>query len=238
MNEYYRAYEERYRAVSEAGGDWWGHRPDDARLRESLEKWVCENSLKGKKVIEYACGEGACGIILSSLGCIYRGVDIAPSAVDRTNYHLAEFPGAHADVLDMVRERAAEAGYDAALCVSGLHMLVTDSDRAAFLNNVFHALKPGGCAYFYQEAYRRDAYEGHVESIDQWQRITGLDFNTPQPRIMGEKQVMLKLLPARPRTEAGYRSEMQDAGFEIVCFRELAESDFIPMSAEIKLRRP
>ena len=84
MNEpYYMAYEKRYRAVFEAGADSWGHASCDPILRETLTKWVNENNLSGKKVVEFACGEGACGAILAELGCIYQGYDIAPTAVKK-----------------------------------------------------------------------------------------------------------------------------------------------------------
>ena len=85
MNEpYYKAYEKRYQAVFSAGAERWGHSPDDAVLYNTLKSWVEENHLQGKSIIEYACGEGACGAILSELGCIYHGVDISPSAIEKS----------------------------------------------------------------------------------------------------------------------------------------------------------
>jgi hypothetical protein len=62
MNQkpYYLAYEDRYRAVYDAGIDYWGHSPENTVLYETLKKWVEDNRLQGKKVIEFACGEGAC----------------------------------------------------------------------------------------------------------------------------------------------------------------------------------
>ncbi len=80
---YYTAYEQRYKAVYDAGVERWGHSPDDAELYTTLKKWVTDNHLEGKHVIEFACGEGAAGVILSELGCRYHGLDIAPSALER-----------------------------------------------------------------------------------------------------------------------------------------------------------
>lgn len=71
---YYLAYENRYKKIFEAGADHWGHTPDDEILYATLEKWVYKNNLFGKRIIEFACGEGACGVILSKLGCYYHGV--------------------------------------------------------------------------------------------------------------------------------------------------------------------
>jgi hypothetical protein len=56
---YYLAYESRYQKVFSAGIERWGHAPDDEVLFSTLKKWVEENQLQGKRVIEFACGEGA-----------------------------------------------------------------------------------------------------------------------------------------------------------------------------------
>ena len=58
---YYMAYENRYQKVYEAGAERWGHSPDDVELIATLTKWVDENQLKGKRIIEFACGEGSSG---------------------------------------------------------------------------------------------------------------------------------------------------------------------------------
>lgn len=61
---YYHDYEKRYRTVFAAGAACWGHSPDDEWLCATLSKWVDANRLKGKQIIEFAFGEGACGVIL------------------------------------------------------------------------------------------------------------------------------------------------------------------------------
>ena len=144
---YYLAYEERYQAAFAAGIDYWGHDPGDTTLAEALDGWVKANRLSDRRVIEFACGEGAAGILLSRLGCRYLGVDIAPSAVEKTKQRLAGFPDAQVRLLDMVAQAAGDE-YDAALDCSGLHMLVTDQDRRAYLQNAFHSLKPGAPMLF------------------------------------------------------------------------------------------
>lgn len=240
MSEYYRAYEERYRAVEAAGGGTWGHSAEERETNAALESWVRENALAGKRVAEFACGEGAGGVILSRLGCVYSGFDIAPTAVEKARRALAEFPGARVRQLDMVRQRLDENSCDGALDMSGLHMLVTDVHRSAYLKNVVWALKPGAPALFWQEAYREDAYEAPVMSIEEWERISGLDFHTPEKRAIGDtgREVMLRLLPARPRTKEGYAREFQAAGFEVLDVRELKSSDFMAFSAAIWARKP
>lgn len=91
-------------------------------------------------VIEFACGEGACGVILSRLGVKYTGVDIAPAAVERARDALRPYTDARVFPLDMVRHMPNDR-YDAALDVMGLHMLVTDRDREKYLRHACGCLK-------------------------------------------------------------------------------------------------
>jgi len=108
MKPYYTAYENRYKKVYEAGVKRWGYSPDDEELISALTAWVEENQLKGKRVIEFACGEGGAGVILSKLGCIYHGIDIAPSAVEKARAAFKCYPNAAVSLLDMVNQPIGE----------------------------------------------------------------------------------------------------------------------------------
>ena len=125
---YYMAYENRYQTAYLAGAERWGNSSSDQVLYNTLKCWVEDNGLKGKKVIEYACGEGACGVILSELGCIYHGVDISLSAIEKSNKLLENYPNANCEVLDMVKECVNEK-YDAALDCMGLHIILQMSSQ-------------------------------------------------------------------------------------------------------------
>ena len=246
MNEpYYMAYEKRYKAVFEAGVSRWGHAPDDPVLYETLKTWVEKNGLAGKRIVEFACGEGACGAILSELGCIYQGYDIAPSAVEKAREHLFRYENASVDLLDMVKD-SAEGIYDAALDCMGLHMLVTDGDREAYLKNAFSVLKSGAPMLFFREAYRNglggeEAYKGTVPSFEEWKRVTGCDYETPEARTAkcegGTVEVMIPLVPARARDKDDYLAEMEKAGFAVEAFTEMADSNAIPYSVSIFARK-
>ena len=246
MNEpYYMAYEKRYRAVFEAGASRWGHSPDDPVLYETLKTWVEKNGLQGKKVVEFACGEGACGVILSALGCIYQGYDISPTAIGTAKKNLSSHPNASADVLNMVKEKARGI-YDAALDCMGLHMLVTDADRKAYLTNAYAVLKERAPMLFFREAYRNglggeSAYKGSVHSFEQWKIISGCDYETPQIRTAktenGTVEVSIPLVPARAKDKEDYIAEMEAVGFVVENFVEMADSDAIPLSASLFVRK-
>ena len=241
IKSYYMAYENRYKKVYEAGVEHWGHSPDDKEFVDTLSKWVDKNKLKGKRIIEFACGEGASGVILSKLGCIYNGVDIAPSAISKAKAALNSFPDAKVSLLDIVNEKINE-NYDAALDVMGLHMLVTDLDRKKYLGNAFSCLKNNSPMLFFRECYRLDAYEGKVTSFDEWKTITGCDYNTPQIRSAKcngkEVKIAIPLLPARPKTKEGYIAEMQEAGFIVDDFNEIETNWQCPTSVSIFVHKP
>ena len=237
QEKYYEWYEHRYRAAFQAGADRWGHGPQDEALIEALKSWVEKYHLKGKKIIEFACGEGASGVILSELGCIYHGVDIAPSALEKAKLLLSAYPAATVGRIDMVRERPHGA-YDAALDVMGFHMLVTDKDRQGYLRNAASCLAPGSPMLFFRECYAKEGYDGEIESIAQWSRISGMDFTTPQERTVMARgnplTVMLPILPARPRNEAQYRRELNDAGFLVRSFMVNGENAQVITSATLE----
>ncbi len=238
---YYLVYEERYKLVYEAGVERWGHGEDDVGLWASLTEWVDRCNLKGKRVVEFACGEGASGVILSQLGCLYHGVDAAPSAVAKARSALADYPGAKVTLLDMVHEQIEEQ-YDAALDVMGFHMLVVDADRLSYLRKVNSSLKSGAPFFLFRESYRKNADDSPVESFEDWLKRTGDDYRTPQTRCAGpadaQVEVQIPMVPARAKTEAGYRKELLEAGFVVDCFQPMMTDMQIVSSAAIYAHKP
>jgi len=240
---YYLAYENRYKNVFAAGVDRWGHLPNDKKLVPALTNWVENNNLKGKRIIEFACGEGAGGEILSELGCIYYGVDIAPSAIEKSKKVLERYPNACVSVLDMVNEQIVYK-YDAAVDIMGFHMLVLDDDRTKYLKNAFNCLKNGAPMLFLKQSYRRNAPASNekIESMEQWTAITGEDYNTPQPRTAQQNgmniEVNIPLVPARAKNKEGYIKEFEDIGFVVDDFIEMETDEAILYSASIYVRKP
>lgn len=242
---YYMAYEKRYRAVFEAGADRWGHSPDDEVLCTALAEWVEINGLRGKRIIEFACGEGTCGVILSKLGCVYHGVDVSPTVVEKAREALADCENASVKVGDMVKDSITEK-YDAALDCMGFHMLVTDCDREAYLKNACSALKEGAPMLFFRQSYRNAdhseaVYKGRIESIEEWVLKTGSDYTTPSVRRAnfgdGEVEVVIPLVPARANDREGYITEMENAGFTLEDFVEMEPSSAVQFSASIYVRK-
>lgn len=238
---YYLAYEERYQKAFAAGVERWGHRPDDEILLEYLTKFVEGNGLRGKRVIEFACGEGAGAEILCRLGCIYHGVDIAPSAVAKTKAALVEFTDATVEQLDMVNG-TIHGTFDAAIDLMGFHMLILDRDRSRYLQNAIGCLNPGSPMLFFRQGHRPDAPEDIIETMEQWLALTGDDYTTPQLRTARQNgmeiEVNLPLVPARGRNKEGYIAELERAGFAVEGIDEMDMSEANPYSVSIFARKP
>lgn len=238
---YYEAYEGRYQAVQSVSRDlFWGHSPEDEELNAFLSEWVNKNDLKGKKIVEFCCGEGGSGAVLASLGCVYQGYDIAPSAIEKAKDTLRDCPQATVEVRDLVKDSLPENAFAAALDVMGFHMLVVDADRKAYLQNMYSSLKPGAPAFFFHQLYRREIYRGPVDSFDEWKKISGSDYATPEEREIGDtgKTVMIPLVPGRAKMKDDYIAELQEAGFIVDSFVEMGENHKCPFSCSFHVHKP
>jgi 2-polyprenyl-3-methyl-5-hydroxy-6-metoxy-1,4-benzoquinol methylase len=234
--EYYARYEERYQKIYGAGIERWGHKDDDGLLCNVLKRWVDDYGLKGKSIIDFACGEGACGVILSKLGCRYHGVDISKSAVMKTEESIKMYPQSRVSLMNMVKETTGEI-YDAAVDSMGLHMLVTDSDRSNYLRNAYGSLKHGATMIFFREMYGEDSYSGVVDSFDMWKQIKGEDFEELKLScVVNGQEIRYPILPARGKTKADYYKEMESAGFTVEKFEVLPLNN--NCSACIVVRKP
>ena len=239
--KYYCAYEKRYKAVYDAGAEFWGHTPDDEELKIVLEKWIEDNNLKNKKIIEFACGEGAAGVILSKLGCEYLGIDISPSAIRKAKSILNTFPNAKVELIDMVDQKLTDE-YDAALDVMGFHMLITDIDRIKYLKNAQSCLKNGSPMLFFRELYDNNAYDGLINDFDEWLKVTGSDYNTPRQMSFQkdgkDTEIYIPYVPGRTNSKNGYLKEMKTAGFIVDNIFEMPTSRKVPHSVSIYVHKP
>jgi len=238
---YYLAYETRYQKAYAAGADFWGHTPEDEELTEYLSKWVKQNNLEGKKIIEFFCGEGASGVILSKMGCDYHGVDISPTAAEKARNMIKEYPGAKITELNVVSDQIDET-YDAALDVMGIHMLVTDTDRVGYLKNAFSCLIKGAPILFFRELYAERANDQFMNSYDEWLSASKNDYTTP--KLMNfikdgkEIEIQLPSVPGRSKTRDGYKCELSEAGFIVDSIIEMEPSRKTPNSVSIYAHKP
>ena len=238
---YHLLYENRYKKVYEAGVDYWGHTPDDEELTQVLTEWVNQHNLKGKRIIEFFCGEGASGVILAKLGCMYHGVDISPSALQTAEKSLKDYPHAAVSQLNVVSGEI-DGLYDAALDVMGFHMLVTDTDRVAYLKNALSCLKGNAPMLFFREISSKDANDSFIGTYDEWLKVSKGDYTTLHQRTFTKDgkayDVQIPLVPGRQKTQGGYIKEISEAGFIVDSVVDMELNNKCGESVSIYVRRP
>lgn len=192
------------------------------------------------RVLEPGCGEAPLAVTLLSRGFDYVGVDVAAIALSKAQERIAEFLSI--DHPSPVRSQLGKAqlgkarlfqhdvtdlsfleprSFDLAIDNKLLHMLVLDSDRDLYLSSLCRALKPGALVLL-KELLMEDAYDGPVESFDDYMRLFAPDLTTIEERTAfnGDEELKVKLtrVPARPRSKEGYLRELGRYGFEALTF--------------------
>jgi ubiquinone/menaquinone biosynthesis C-methylase UbiE len=165
-------------------------------------------------------------------GFDYVGVDLAAPALSKAKERLEASLGDRGDTsrVTLVQHDVTDLSFlepqsfDLAIDAKLLHMLVVDSDRDRYLRGLSRALKPGAMVLFI-ELFREDAYDGPMDSFDEYMNLFAPDLTTLEERsaFNAGKEVKIKLaqVPARPRSKAGYLSELGRYGFEVLTFTVL-----------------
>ena len=237
---YYLAYEKRYEEAFKVGVERWGHSPNDDILFSTLSKWVNDNKLQDKRIIDFGCGEGAGGEILSKLGCIYHGVDISPTVINKTSILLQQYPKATLSVHDMINDAVNEK-YDGAIDIMALHMLIFDNDRQKYLKNAYNCLNKNSPILFFRELHNENASKEKILTMEQWLSVTGNDYTTPKIKYIEQNGVKIKLnlpyVPARERSKDSYIQEITEIGFTVENIIEMESSYQVQNSVSIYARK-
>ena len=98
----------------------------------------------GQSVLDVPCGTGRIGNILASRGFQVTGVDFNPAVLAKAREEARKQQLRATYVQQDMRELAAVAQFDAALCFWGSFGYFDDADNEAFVAAVARALKRGG----------------------------------------------------------------------------------------------
>ncbi|MCL2420248.1 MAG: class I SAM-dependent methyltransferase [Defluviitaleaceae bacterium] len=180
-------------------------------------------------------------MILSQLGCVYHGVDIAPSALEKARNSLLDYPTATLEKLNVVTGKVSGM-YDAALDVMGFHMLVTDPDRMAYLKNAWSCLKNNAPMFFFREMCDENMHSGFIDTFEQWLAVSNHDYTTPRQlnyKIDGkEVEIQIPCVPGRSVNKASYTRELAEAGFIVDSIIEMPPSYKCGESVSIYVHKP
>lgn len=143
MEEYYKAYEYRYKKIhNEENAQWAGDTPSEI-LADYLKKYKISNN---SKILEIGCGEGQNAIFLMKKGYKISASDVSSEAISWCKKKARENDvGDNFFVMDILNNNLKEE-YDFIYSISTLHMLTRDDDRKKFLDFIYSHLKDDGKA--------------------------------------------------------------------------------------------
>ena len=140
MNDYYKAYEQRYQQVHARNLQWSSPIPSPI-VSQVMEEFHINTE---SRILEIGCGEGRDAAVLLSKGYHLLATDVSPEAISWCRRQFPEYAEAF-QVLDCLTDDPEEQ-FDYIYAVAVVHMLVRDEDRDGFYGFLLRHLKPGGIA--------------------------------------------------------------------------------------------
>jgi ubiquinone/menaquinone biosynthesis C-methylase UbiE len=131
-------------------------RPDERLTARFLDY----DSLRGKKVLDIACGIGWATVEMAGAGAHVTGIDLTPRAVELAGKHLAyRNLSAELRVMDAQHMDFPDASFDF-VHAWGCLMHMPDTQRA--IAEIYRVLKPGGTTSGYMYNKRSISYWWHI----------------------------------------------------------------------------
>lgn len=140
-NDYYKAYDKRYRQTYENNSLW----ETSERTKEVLDTLKTYKITKKSNILELVCGEGRDTIYLLDNGYNVLGVDYSFAVIDKCN-ELTDYKYVNNfKQLDLI-ENSLNEKFDFIYSVAVIHMFALDEHRNKFYNFIYDHLKDNGIA--------------------------------------------------------------------------------------------
>ena len=140
-NDYYKAYDKRYRQTYENNSLW----EISERTKEVLDTLKTYKITKKSNILELGCGEGRDAIYLLDNGYNVLGVDYSFAVINKcnelTNYKYVN----NFKQLDLI-ENSLNEKFDFIYSVAVIHMFVKELHRKKFYEFIYEHLKENGKA--------------------------------------------------------------------------------------------
>ena len=200
---------------------------------EAIEAWAQAQGLRGKRLLDVACGTGKSFEPLLDKGYAVTGCDLSPSMIaeaQRKWGHLVDLVVADMRALPWHDE------FDLITCLDdSVNYLLTRADLRAAVRNFAAALRPGGIAVFDTNtigAYRTDFATSFRSTVANTRFVwRGECDPSAQPGVIARATVTVQSRAGRRESQhvqrhwsiSELRSACVSAGFRQVVFRGLAQ---------------
>ena len=134
---------------------------------ESLKLWVdeIEKNIKGKKILELACGSGELAIMLAKKGYDIYATDLSSEMIEVAN-KKTQLPNLKFDVMDMNNFDLNET-YDAIICFcDSFNYLNNYNEVREMFENVYNHLNSNG-VFIFDTHHQERLYEFEEEYIEE-----------------------------------------------------------------------
>ena len=158
MEEYYKAYDKRYKQVHEKDVLWASFIPT-LEVMDVIEKHGIN---KSSKILEIGCGEGRDSIYLLKQKYNVLGIDYSEEAIN-TCIKLSDgnFSNCFRQ-FDIMEDEMIEK-FDFIYSIGVLHMFVDDLHRKKFLDFIYNHLTDDGIAFITVMGDGEEMYSSNVE---------------------------------------------------------------------------
>ncbi|MFB6578995.1 class I SAM-dependent methyltransferase [Streptomyces sp. NPDC056402] len=215
---HYFGYEDRYRTVYENGAQLWESEEPNASLLQMIDE---RPDVFSGQIIDLGCGEGRDSLYLLSQGHDVVSVDVSHSALARARERAAaaNLNASGFVERDVIHLRGFDDnGFDLAMNMGCLHMLVEEEQRGRHISRVYDILRPGG--HFIVDHCASEWGKGFF-SIPDYTEIAGdlVPGNVISRRIRvadSEKEIGLEVLPFSERSGGALAEEITRHGFSLV----------------------
>ena len=140
-NDYYKAYDKRYRQTYENNSLW----ETSERTKEVLDTLKTYKITKKSNILELGCGEGRDTIYLLDNGYNVLGVDYSFAVIDKCN-ELTDYKYVNNFKQSDLIENSLNEKFDFIYSVAVIHMFALDEHRNKFYNFIYDHLKDNGIA--------------------------------------------------------------------------------------------
>lgn len=139
-HKYYKAYDERYKAIHRKGYSWAAENRTPI-VMEIIRKYGVPADAA---LLEIGCGEGRDARAVLAAGYDLTATDISQEAIRYCKEKMPQYAG-HFHRLDCLSDNL-DTRFDFIFGIAIIHMLVLDEDRNGFYQFIYNHLKPDGIA--------------------------------------------------------------------------------------------